>query len=652
MLVKRKRNVYLSQVNFQYGNNVFVPYSIGTIIAYCKTILEIDNNFEFQPPKFLRENFTDIVKGMDKPFIAGFSCYLWNWEYNKLLAKAVKEAYPDTLIVFGGNHVPNASAGFFIEHPYVDILVHGEGEISFSEILLESLSAKPDYSKIPGISIKISGNQTLKTPPREKMEDLSVLPSPYLSGVFDFMLGGSFLLSASQETNRGCPYRCKFCDWGNSASKKLALIEESRIIEEFEWFGRNRIEYLFNCDANYGIFPRDYNLTEKMIEIRNKHGGYPGKFRMCTAKNSNEKIFAIAKILNDAGMNKGATLSFQSMDDHTLRIVKRENIKIEKFSVLMEEYRKAGISTYTELILGMPGETYESTKSGIDKLIDGQDDFINIYVYPCTVLPNSGLNEPSYKELHGIKSAHLPLLLSHSTPSEDSIVEFQDIVVETSSMKNDDWARTFIFYWAVQCFHCLGLLQQIAILFNKKFGLPYSDFYENLINHFSGDNQSEIGKQVSLISEIVSKFKNGGRMDVVLPEFGEIYWPLEEASFLKLITNKKKFYKEVRFFLNDLSSKFGLKAENELLDDLVLYQSSIMCDPFMNESKIKIKYNWYEFFKNLHSKKVNVKKVPAKIIIKADKNFAGNLVEYAREIVWYGRKGGKFHHSQITVELI
>ena len=648
--MKRKHSVLMAQANYHYGKNVFIPYSVGSLQAYAQIFPEIKESFRFQRPLFLRTNPDKIIKNRKEPAIACFSSYLWNWEYNNALAKKIRAAHPNCLIVFGGTQVPNASQDFFTEHPYVDILVHQEGELAFADILREFLMIHPDYTRIPGLSVRIDGNKTLRTGEPVRIRDLSVLPSPYLSGVFDFLLKRKYTLNASQETNRGCPYSCSFCDWGGNTFSKVFVIDEARLLEEFEWFGKNKIEYIFNCDANYGIMPRDYALTEKMVAIRAKHGGFPNKFRMCTAKNSNDKIFAIAKLLNDAGMNKGATLSFQSMDPHTLDIVRRSNIKLDVFSSLMSRYKAAGIATYTELIMGMPGETYESTKNGIDALLDRQADSVNISVYVCSMLPNSEMSDPEYVEKHKIKSVKMPILLAHSTPDEESSGEYQDMVIETSSMSNDDWKRGYLFYWAVQGLHCLGPLQKIAMLFRNRFGVKYSDFYEKFIGYFSEHKQTLIGRQFVLIKELVDRAMDGGRLDLVLPKFGEIYWPLEEASYLAFVADKNNFYTEVRFFVSSLASATPEKIDAELLDDVVLYQSAVIRHPNASETLIDLNYDLHGYFKKLPDPSAVPEKRPVKLLIKVEQEFAGNLENFAREVVWYGRKGGKFFHSNVTIK--
>ncbi len=646
----KKRSVLMVQVNYRFGDNVFIPYSVGSLQAYAQTFSEIRESFQFQAPLFLRESAAEVLKRIEKPSVACFSSYLWNWEYNKTLAKAVREAFPKCLIIFGGTQIPNNSEGFFSEHQYADLLVHCEGELTFTEILRQFLLPQPDYTRIPGLSIRVNGDQTFKTRPSERIRDLSKLPSPYLSGIFDFLIGRPFTLNASQETNRGCPYGCTFCDWGGNTYDKIFPFDEARILEEFDWFGRYKIDYLFNCDANFGILPRDHGLVEKMVAIRAKYGGHPLKFRMCTAKNSNDRIFAIAKVLSDAGMNKGATLSFQSLDANTLNIVRRSNIKPAVFSALMNQYRKAGIPTYTELIMGLPGETYESTKKGVDALIDGQDDVINIFVFLCSVLPNSEMNHPAYIEQHKIKSVRMPILLGHSTPESESLIEYQNVVVETATMPNKDWQRVYLFYWAVQAFHCLGLLRHIAIICRKELGIRYSDFYEGLIEYFTKNKNTLVGEQISLTKNAVERSVGGGRLDLVLPEFGNIYWPLEEASFLTFVTDKEKFYREIRSFIETLASQLTVPVDNDLLDDLVLYQSATIKDPHVSEVVITIQHDLYNYFGNLRDLGTAPSLVnrPVRLRIKAGQSFSGNLESYAKEVVWYGRKGGRFHHSDIT----
>jgi len=183
---------------------------------------------------------------------------------------------------------------------------------------------------------------------------------------------------------------------------------------------------------------------------------FPQEFRACYAKNSNDRVFEIAKMLNEAQMSKGVTLSFQSMDAHTQETIRRKNIKLDHFRETLQRYRQAGIVTYTELIIGLPGETLESFRDGINTLLNaGQHDGINMYL--CQTLPNSEMNDVAYRAAHEIVDRRSPLLLQHSSPAVDPHQEYNDIVLGTSTMDAERFCETYKFAWAVQTFHCLGL---------------------------------------------------------------------------------------------------------------------------------------------------------------------------------------------------
>ena len=67
----------------------------------------------------------------------------------------------------------------------------------------------------------------------------------------------------------------------------------------------------------------------------------------------------------DNGLSKGVTLAMQSVDSHTLKEIKRDNISIEDYQELQKRFTEDGIATYTEFILGLPGDTYDSFANAV-----------------------------------------------------------------------------------------------------------------------------------------------------------------------------------------------------------------------------------------------------------------------------------------------
>ena len=145
-------NVQLVQVNSSYGNQYFIPYSVGLLKAYSVQYKKIRENYNFL--EFIYKQKTNLekqIKSLGKVDVCAQSCYIWNWRFNLKFAKLVKKYNPDVLIILGGPQVPDNPDGFFEKYPFVDILCHGEGEIVFSEILKRYVDGKL-LDEVDGIS--------------------------------------------------------------------------------------------------------------------------------------------------------------------------------------------------------------------------------------------------------------------------------------------------------------------------------------------------------------------------------------------------------------------------------------------------------------------------------------------------------------------
>ena len=113
--------------------------------------------------------------------------------------------------------VENSTNNFFKDYPWIDILVHQEGEYTIKQIFEEYIGNK-DYSKINGLE-----TIDYRTLPQLRITNLDEIPSPYLTDlIWDLVepTDGVEYISA-WETNRGCPFACTFCDWGSATKTKV-----------------------------------------------------------------------------------------------------------------------------------------------------------------------------------------------------------------------------------------------------------------------------------------------------------------------------------------------------------------------------------------------------------------------------------------------
>lgn len=123
------------------------------------------------------------VKKM-KPHIIGFSCYVWNILGILKTAKTIKNAMPEVKIVFGGPEVSPRARTLMKNHDFIDVIVIGEGDRVFKELLESWLDNKTDISDVDGISYR-KNDRVLLTKETEQIQNLDEIPSPYLEKTID-----------------------------------------------------------------------------------------------------------------------------------------------------------------------------------------------------------------------------------------------------------------------------------------------------------------------------------------------------------------------------------------------------------------------------------------------------------------------------------
>ncbi len=640
------KNVYMVQASTTYGGNLFkaayLPYAVGLLVAYAKTDERINKEYDFKRFIFTREETDSAVASLEAPKVMGFSNYIWNTEYNKALAKKVKEKYPECIIIFGGHNVP-PDTEFLEKYDYIDFLIHGEGEEAFKGILLELIKDEPDFYGVSNISFRTADGGYFTT--EEKVLDRTDYPSPYLTGVFDGIIRDNpdMQLDAILETSRGCPRNCAYCDWGCTNSK-VKLFPLERVLQEIEWFSENKVAFLWGADANFGAYERDELIVDKLIEVREKTG-YPERIRTNYAKNRHEAVFSINRKLEKYGLSKeGATLSFQSLNPETLEAIGRKNMSLDKFRDIMQMYRSEGVTTYSELILGLPCETYDSFCRGIGSLLEaGQHRLIN--VYNCEILPNSPMAQKSYLEKYGIKTSEVIFLTSHSK-ADAEITEKTKYVVGTASMNSEEWIRANIFACFEKSLHHYGILRSFAIYLHYEKNIPYEDFYNSVIEMCRVSEDKFINYAYSFLYNFYKTVVEEKPMRLYTNElYGKITWAPEHVAHMDWICRLDEFYEIMR----PLFASFGV--EDEILDEIIMYEKCIMKRPGENNYSREFKYDWHGYFTAvLGGNYEPLEKVRNKVSVSNEKN-PDTWTDYALEAAWFGKNGGAYNPG-ISRELL
>lgn len=460
--------IYLTQFSVVIENQfVFLPYSAGCVWAYAEQMKTVTRD-QLGGLYFIKKPIDEIVNDFDNPGLVGFSHYIWNENYNDAVARAIKERWPECIIVYGGPQVPDNSPQWYDEHSFVDICIHQEGEISFNDIV-----SGTSFGSITGITYKHNNTWT-RTGLGKRINNLEEIQSPYLIGLFDDLdVPDNYILNAIMETDRGCPYRCTFCDWGGTTFSKIKKFGLERVYEEIEWAGRNGIELINSANANFGIFKeRDNLIADKLIETKAMYG-YPKTFETSWAKNSNKDVLELALKLKSGGLLRKFGISMQSLDRTTLENIKRSNLKINEFDGIIKAANENDISVMIELIVGLPGETYETWTKNYCYLMEYEN--TSIENYPCSLLNNSELNND--RTISDFEIEHK--VVDFGPIASHYVQETAKQIVGTYSMPPAVMKQTWEWTWCARLGHTVGITNQIVKELKADLDIKIVDFYEN-----------------------------------------------------------------------------------------------------------------------------------------------------------------------------
>jgi radical SAM superfamily enzyme YgiQ (UPF0313 family) len=397
------------------------PYPLGCLISYAKVHDggRLNEAFEFgRITPLVADTFLQAVEPDERPAVYMLSNYVWNHEANLRVAARIKERQPNALLVLGGPQIPRQRLplhAFMVSSPAVDVVCRGEGEATFADLLVKLAETDPDrpfdvgaLSEVAGITYR-SGAAILDNPDRPRIDDLEQLPSPYLTGEFDHWIGTSTYMSL--ETNRGCPYGCTFCDWGAATQSKIKKFPMDKALSEIEYAGRHQIHYVYICDANFGVFPRDEEIADRFVQVREQYG-YPKSLTYNNTKVARPQLKEIIRKFHRADLAVFGSISMQTTNTEVLRNIKRSNIKNEEYESLVQFYSAEGIDVLSELMLGLPGQTLQTLKGDLQFMFDRK---VCVRIFETLVMPNAPMNDPDYKREFGLEVSPEGFVLSSNS---------------------------------------------------------------------------------------------------------------------------------------------------------------------------------------------------------------------------------------------
>ena len=412
-------------------------------------------------------------------------------------------------------------------------------------------------------------------------------------------------------------------------------------------FQKKKIEFIFCCDANFGILKRDVEIAEYASFVK-RTTGYPKALSVQNTKNATERAYLTQKILADSGLNKGVTLSMQSLDKETLENIKRDNISLNTYEQLQKRFTVDGVPTYSDLILALPGETYDSFTNGISTLIEnGQHN--RIQFNNLSILPNSEMGDKVYQKKYGMKLVETNILNMHGSYQGDDfgVPEKQELVIATAAMPKDDWVKVRAISWMTAFLHFNKLLQIPIIVFQHISGLDYKKIIELF---FNADEKKfpilfKIKKHFLKAAKIIQK---GGPEYMFSEKWLSIWWPHDEFMFIKLFEEKliEKFYEESKqiFYNNlDIINKRHSRMEIAITESINVNFEMLKLPNRNSNVELNLSFNILDFYNSvLKGKFIDLKDGKFSYFVERKKDIWSDDQDWAKKVVWYANKKGAY----------
>jgi radical SAM superfamily enzyme YgiQ (UPF0313 family) len=397
--------ILLIHPNFPYRGKDLFPIGLGYLASAVEDIADItviDEGVECSSFEKMKKINPDII---------GITATTPSFPRAMEITAALKGT--GAKIVMGGVH-----ATFMPEEALsggVDIVVRGEGEATFREIV----EGRP-LAEIPGISFK-KDNKITHNPEREPAANLDKIPFPahkyFPTDEYGIM---------SITTSRGCPYSCSYCSATRFWNKKVRLRSPENVLAELKLIkglGFNLVRFM---DSTFTIDKKRAMEVCSLIKEENLEIKW----------SCDTRADALDTELLEAFADSGCTLICLGVDSACDEVLSQNNRKInaETTRKAVEKIGEHGMDTRAYVTFGLPGETENSVKDTIKFLEEARPSQVVLSL--ATAYPGTDLWGGPYIDMH---ERWIAKFHGHGTGGK---------LYKPEGMTNRQYAKLADFMWA------------------------------------------------------------------------------------------------------------------------------------------------------------------------------------------------------------
>lgn len=394
--MKPKLRVVLAQLPVPNNPGLNTPLAAGYLAAYAQA-QGLADRVEFALlPRALADDAGDaaLVAALVAlaPNVLGLSLYTWNSERSLALAARVRAQLPHLIVIVGGPEV-QPDNHWVLHHAAVDVAVIGEGEQTFAEfigLLAERhgqrsdaglLASQTALQAIAGLAFRDPAGALIVTAERTTLQDLSGIPSPYLSGLLDDTPADGMLMV---EVSRWCPYSCSFCLYGRNMGPRLGnrYFGLDRLLAEIAWGKAHGLRRVHFVEANLNLVPVFWPLMRALADLNaDRQLTFYAELRA-------EHLTAEVVAALDAANVRVVEVGLQTANPAALRASYRRT-DLAKWAAGTRRLYGAGIEVLLDVILGLPADDVTGVAETLAFL---QREQLGVYdIFTLQVLPGTAV---------------------------------------------------------------------------------------------------------------------------------------------------------------------------------------------------------------------------------------------------------------------